>query len=178
VSFLSKPLTKGRNDSTWARGQTWAIFGFSTAYQFTQDPRFLDTAERCADFYIERTPTHGIPPNDWEEPNPHEKYESSAVAVAAAGLLELAKITNQAAKATYYRRYALTILDSLLDPEFLANETPGWEGILKHGIYHEGKKLGIDESVMWGDYYFLSALDKAVEATGAPDISSENQKPS
>ena len=38
----------------------------------------------------------------------------------------------------------------------------GWEGILKHGIYHERKKLGVDESVMWGEYFFLSALDKAL----------------
>ena len=56
----------------------------------------------------------------------------------------------------------MAILDTLLGPEFLANETSGWEGILKHGIYHEGKKLGVDESVMWGEYFFLSALDKAL----------------
>jgi unsaturated chondroitin disaccharide hydrolase len=49
-----------------------------------------------------------------------------------------------------------------VDPEFLANETPGWEGILKHGIYHERKGLGVDESVMWGEYFFLAALDKAL----------------
>ena len=69
--FLKQTTQQGwRNDSSWARGQTWAIYGFTTAYQFTQDARFLDTAQRCADFYIERTPPHGVPPNDWEEPNP------------------------------------------------------------------------------------------------------------
>ena len=161
--FLKQTTHQGwRNDSSWARGQTWAIYGFTTAYQFTNDERFLDTAQRCADFYIDRTPSHGVPPNDWEEPNPTEKYESSAAAVAAAGLLELAKTTTDGARATRYRDYAFAILDTLLGPEFLANATPGWEGILKHGIYHEGKKLGINESVMWGEYYFLSALDKAI----------------
>ena len=161
--FLKQTTHQGwRNDSSWARGQTWAIYGFTTAYQFTNDERFLDTAQRCADFYIDRTPSHGVPPNDWEEPNPTEKYESSAAAVAAAGLLELAKTTPDGARATQYRDYAFTILDTLLGPEFLAIGTPGWEGILKHGIYHEGKKLGINESVMWGEYYFLSALDKAI----------------
>ena len=59
-------------------------------------------------------------------------------------------------------RNAFVILNTLLNPEFLANETPGWEGILRHGIYHERKKLGVDESVMWGEYFFLSALDKAL----------------
>jgi unsaturated chondroitin disaccharide hydrolase len=172
--FLRQTTHQGwRNDSSWARGQTWAIYGFTTAYQFTQDPRFLDTAQRCADFYIKRTPAHGVPPNDWEEPNPTEKYESSAAAVAAAGLLELAKATDQA-KADRYREYAFTILDTLLGPEFLANETPGWEGILKHGIYHERKKLGINESVMWGEYFFLSALDKALESITSANPSSKN----
>ena len=114
-----------------------------------------------------------MPPNDWEEPNPTEKYESSAAAVAAAGLLELAKATDHA-KANRYREYAFTILDTLLGPEFLANETPGWEGILKHGIYHERKKLGINESVMWGEYFFLSALDKALESIASANPSSKN----
>jgi len=161
--FLKQTTHQGwRNDSSWARGQTWAIYGFTTAYQFTQDPRFLDTAQRCADFYIDRTPAHGVPPNDWEEPNPPQPYESSAAAVAAAGLLELSQAVTERSKAEYYRNYAFVILNTLLGPEFLAYETPGWEGILKHGIYHEGKKLGVDESVMWGEYFFLSALDKAL----------------
>jgi unsaturated chondroitin disaccharide hydrolase len=164
--FLKQTTHQGwRNDSSWARGQTWALFGFTTAYQFTKDERFLDTAQRCADFYIDRTPSHGVPPNDWEEPDPTEKYESSAAAIAAAGLLELANATIDPAKSSHYNKYALTILESLLDPEFLANETPGWEGILKHGIYHERKKLGLNESVMWGEYFFLMALDKALADT-------------
>ncbi len=54
------------------------------------------------------------------------------------------------------------ILDTLTGSEFLAIETPGWEGILKHGIYHQRKGLGVDESVMWGDYFFLEALSKAM----------------
>jgi unsaturated chondroitin disaccharide hydrolase len=139
-------------------GHLWFHDGLS----IYQDGRFLDTAQRCADFYIERTPSHGVPPNDWEEPNPSQRYESSAAAIAAAGLLELSQTITGPSKADRYREYAFLILDKLLSPEFLANETPGWEGILKHGIYHERKKLGVGESVMWGEYFFLSALDKAL----------------
>jgi len=89
-------------------------------------------------------------------------YESSAAAVAAAGLLELSLAVSEPSKAEYYRKYAFVILNTLLGPQFLANNTPGWEGILKHGICHERKRLGVDESVMWGEYFFLSALDKAL----------------
>ena len=86
--FLRQTTHQGwRDDSSWARGQTWALYGFGTAYWLSGDERFLDTAQRCADFYIERTPPHGVPPNDWEEPSPRRPYESSAAAIAASGLL-------------------------------------------------------------------------------------------
>lgn len=160
--FLRQTTHQGyRHDSSWARGLTWALYGFGTAYQFTRDVRFLQTAEACANFYIERTPAHGVPPNDWDEPNPAWPYESSAAAIAASGMLNLALLTGDAARARLYRDYALTILDTLTEPEFLAMDTPGWEGILKHACYHQRKGLGVDESVMWGDYFFLEALSKA-----------------
>ena len=53
---------------------------------------------------------------------------------------------------------AFTILDTLLQASFLAVETANWEGILKQGMYHQRKGLGVNESVMWGDYFFLEAL--------------------
>jgi len=161
--FLRQTTHQGyRGDSSWARGLTWALYGFGTAYTFTRDARFLQTAEACANFYIERTPPNGIPPNDWDEPNPALPYESSAAAIAASGLLNLAQLTGDVARARWYRAYAHTILDTLTEPEFLAIETPGWEGILKHACYHQRKGLGVDESVMWGDYFFLEALSKVL----------------
>ncbi|MBN1283876.1 MAG: glycoside hydrolase family 88 protein [Anaerolineae bacterium] len=162
--FLRQSTHQGwRGDSSWARGLAWALYGFGTAYRFTGDPRFLRTAEICALYYIENTPAHGVPPNDWTEPDPKLPYESSAAAIAASGLFNLARLTGAPAQAWLYRDYALQIVDTLTGPEFLANETPGWEGILKHGMYHQKKGLGVDESVMWGDYFFLEALSKAVK---------------
>jgi unsaturated chondroitin disaccharide hydrolase len=78
-------------------------------------------------------------------------------------LFDLAKLTGDPLHASFYRDYAQRILDTLTGPEFLANDTPGWEGILKHGTYHQRKGLGVDESIMWGDYFFLEALSKAGE---------------
>ena len=157
-----------RDDSSWARGQAWALYGFGTAYRFTGDERFLDTARRCADFFIARTSSGGVPPNDWEEPRPRKPFESSAAAIAASGLLQLAALTQDPRQSTGYESYARTILATLLSPEFLAVETPNWEGILKHGSYHERLDLGVDESVMWGEYFFVESLDKLL---GAPALS-------
>ena len=117
--FLRQTTHQGwRNDSSWARGQTWALYGFTTAYQFTQDARFLDTAQRCADFYIERTPAMGCLLTTGKSPT-RQKYESSAAAVAAAGLLELAKATEHAAKADRYREYAFTSTTPCSNRSFL-----------------------------------------------------------
>jgi len=161
--FIGQSTQQGwRSDSCWARGLAWAIYGFTTVFNFTSDERFLHTAEACADYYLSHAPTNGIPPNDFDEPNPMHLYESSAAAIAASGLLDLAGSGSTDKKRREYRKMALTILDTLTTHEFTASHTPGWEGILKHGMYHQRKGLGVNESVMWGDYFFLEALDKVL----------------
>jgi len=91
--FLRQSTQQGwRSDSSWARGLAWALYGYGTAYRFSGDTRFLQTAEQCAQFYMERTPANGVPPNDWDEPFPAFPYESSAAAIAAGGFLNLAEL--------------------------------------------------------------------------------------
>jgi unsaturated chondroitin disaccharide hydrolase len=166
--FLHQSTHQGwRGDSAWARGQAWALYGFGTAYQLTGDGRYLRTAQQCADFYIEKTSFEedapfgpGIPPNDWD--GHQDRVESSAAAIAASGMLNLSQMVQDPVYARRYRQAALIILDTLTGPEYLAHETPGWEGILKHGMYHLNKGLGVDESVMWGEHFFVEALDKAL----------------
>jgi len=168
--FLRQTTHQGwRGDSSWARGLTWALYGFGTAYEMTGDYRYLETARLCADFYLEYTSFEqdapggpGVPPNDYDDPRQPVLYESSAAAIAASGLLSLGKVVQDPTDASRYRAAALTILDTLTGPEYLANKSPGWEGILKHGIYHQKRGLGVDESVMWGEYFFVEAVDKAL----------------
>ena len=77
-------------------------------------------------------------------------------------MLNLAHIVQDPVYAARYRRAALIILDTLTGRDYLADQTPGWEGILKHGMYHLNKGLGVDESVMWGEHFFVEALEKAL----------------
>ena len=161
--FIRQSTHQGwRDDSSWARGLAWSLYGFGTAYSFTGDARFLQTAQNNAAFYIERTPSHGVPPNDWEENNPKNPHESSAAAITASGLFNLSRLVGDPTLARYYEEYALQIMDTLTTPTFLAIDTPGWEGVLKQGMYHERKGLGVNESVMWGDYFFLEAVSKVL----------------
>lgn len=167
--FLRQSTHQGwRGDSAWARGQAWALYGFTTVYGLTGDLRYLHTARMCADFYLERTSFAadapfgpGVPPNDWDEPG--SPVESSAAAIAASGLFDLAACLPDPQAAQHYRAAALAILSTLTGPAYLANTPPGWEGILLHGTYHLRKGLGVDESVMWGEYFFVEALAKALE---------------
>lgn len=179
--FLRQSTQQGwSDDGSWARGQGWAIHGFGTAYRFTGDRRFLQTARACGDFYMERTGDRLLPPNDWEQQDPELEYETSAAAIAVGGFWQLACLVEDGTAARCYADYAVRLLLRLCERDILAADDPAWEGILKHGIYHEGKHLGVDESVMWGDYWFLDALDTilgSADQTVADRSSSSGRPP-
>src|SRR5436190_8305116 len=164
--FLREDTHQGLGpDSAWARGLAWSIYGYSKCYALTGNEVFLDVAERNARYWIDHLPADGVPfwdfHADTSAPPPWgAQKESSAGAIAASGLLDLSRQAKFADSREQYERTALQMLDALVIPEYLADATPGWEGILKHGVYHTKKNLGVDESVMWGEYFFVEALTK------------------
>lgn len=152
-----------RGDSCWSRGLAWALYGFATCYKLAGNLADLRTSQMCADFYLRHSPADDIPPWDYDAPLPsRNQVDSSAGAIAAAGLFELADVTPDAIHRNHYRQTALRILSTLSGPAYLGTAPEGWEGILKHGVYHYHKNLGVDESVMWGEYFFVDALDRAL----------------
>jgi len=165
-AYLRQATHQGlRADSTWARGLAWSLYGFGTVFTYTGGAADLSVAQRNADCFIARSTGDLIPPWDFEVPDgPDRIVDSSAAAIAASGLWNLASLTSprDPERARQYRNAALTILHSLCDDRYLAWSTPGWEGVVKHGVYHFHKKLGVDESVMWGDFFFLEAVDKVL----------------
>jgi len=174
--FLRQTTHQGlRGDSAWARGLAWSLYGFSSCYALTGNPEFFAVAERNARYWIDHLPADKVCYWDFDadlsQPPPWGRQkESSAAAIAASGLLDLARQTTDAARANEYQQTALAMLDALVDPEYLAIiNTPSWEGILKHGVYHTAKNLGVDESVMWGEYFFVEALTKVVGHRGQGD---------
>jgi unsaturated chondroitin disaccharide hydrolase len=165
--FLHQSTQQGyRGDSCWSRGLAWSLYGFSTCYEYSRDPRFLETAEACADYYITHTPSDGVAPWDFQAPPDSRKLpDTSAAAIAAAGLFRLCRLISDPIKGHFYWTTAMRILRTLCESH-LGASTPGWEGILKGGIYHIHKNLGVDESVMWGEYFFVEALDSALRQLG------------
>lgn len=161
--FLRQTTQQGyRGDSCWSRGLTWALYGFAACYEYSRDLRFLETAERCADYYVSHTPSDGVPPWDFlAPPDRRNLLDSSAAAIAASGLLRLHRLVQDPVKGQFYFSTALLILRTLCQ-KHLAKSDKRWEGILKGGVYHVHKELGVDESVMWGEYFFVEALENAL----------------
>lgn len=181
--------------STWTRGLSWAILGFGEELEYMAElpddelnlfggrigieTMLLTAAKATSDFYIQNTPTDGIPYWDTGAPdlnkigdylnnpaNPYNEFEpvdSSAAAIAAQGLLRLGHYLEDSDEelALRYRQAGFTILDTLLEEPYLSIDRKH-HGILLHAVYHrpnnwdyipEGSKIPNSESVMWGDYH-------------------------
>jgi unsaturated chondroitin disaccharide hydrolase len=165
-AFLRESTQQGlRPNSCWSRGLCWALYGFGTAYEHACDPSFLETAERCADYYLRHVQESWVPYWDFHvAAGPDRLWDSSAAAIAASGLWNLSALTLSREKAHQYRNASFKILVSLTSAQFLARGQEGQEGILLHGVYHYHKRLGVDESVMWGEHFLMEALQKALNA--------------
>ncbi|MBN2023492.1 MAG: glycoside hydrolase family 88 protein [Pirellulales bacterium] len=166
--FLRQSTHQGLSaESTWARGLAWSMYGFTQVYELTGMDEFLKVAQRNAEYWLAHLPEDKVPYWDFNadlsQPPPWGAMkDSSAGAIAASALLDLARQAESPDNSVVYHNAALATLDALLDPKYLAVDTPGWEGVLKHGVYHTKRDLGVDESVIWGDFFFVEALTKVI----------------
>ncbi|MFW6155572.1 MAG: glucuronylhydrolase [Planctomycetota bacterium] len=145
------------DESTWSRGQAWGLYGFTMTYRYADDPRFLATARLMADWYIDHLPADSVPYWDFDAPaSPATPRDSSAAAIAASGLLELAEYVDGADRIRYIDS-AEAALASLAGPNYLAAGTNN-QAILQHGTYNYNGDVGVDAGLTWGDAYFLEAL--------------------
>jgi unsaturated chondroitin disaccharide hydrolase len=156
----SKTTAQGYNaESTWARGQAWAIYGFTMAYRYTGDTRLLNAARLVADYWMSHLPPDDVPYWDFEAPNlTTQPHDSSAAAIATSGLLDFAQIDPDAGRRATYLAQAQATLNSLASVAYLAQGT-STPSLLRHGA--QGKGGQMDVGLIYGDYYFLEALIRA-----------------
>jgi unsaturated chondroitin disaccharide hydrolase len=103
-----------------------------------------------------------VPPWDFNAPAESRKLvDTSAAAIAASGLLRLSRMLADPVKGHFYWSTGIKILRTLCE-RYTAIADNGWEGILKGGVYHIHKNLGVNESVMWGEHFFVEALEHAL----------------
>jgi len=154
----SKNTHQGYSDaSSWARGQAWAVYGFTMTYRYTKDKAYLKQAEATAQFFIhhKNMPEDGIPYWDFDAPNIPDTYrDASAAAIMASALIELYSIT----KKDIYLNYSDKVVQSLSSDQYLLSDRVNGPFILDHCTGDWSKKLELDEPIIYGDYYFLEAL--------------------
>jgi len=156
---LVKNTHQGYADSSaWSRGQAWGVYGFTMTYRFTHDKRFLETAQRLADYFLANLPADQVPYWDFDAPGiPNEPRDASAAAIAASGLLELSTFMKDDGLREKYFGSAVKILSSLTAPPYLAADVK-IAGILNHSVTSKPANSEVDVDLIYGDYYLLEAL--------------------
>ncbi len=153
---LKKETHQGfADDSMWARGQAWAIYGFTMMYRETGDPRYLAQAEKAAAVFLSRLPADGVPRWDFDAPDDKPYKDASAAAVASSAFLELYERTGKAV----YLEQADETLAELSTDRYLAKGAD-YQCLLLHSVGNLNKNSEVDVNINYADYYFLEALSR------------------
>ncbi len=149
---------QGYSDSSmWARGQSWAIYGYTMMYRETKDKKFLDFAQKVTDVYLKNLPDDLIPYWDFNDPTiPNAPKDASAACVVASALLELSTLVQNKIKAGEYRNNAEKMLAILSSEKYQSRNTNN--AFLLHNTGHKPNGGEIDASIIYADYYYIEAL--------------------
>jgi unsaturated chondroitin disaccharide hydrolase len=158
---IKKVTNQGYADETaWARGQAWGLYGFTVMYRETKDEAYLEQAERIAKFILshKNLPEDKVPYWDFNAPKlPNEPRDASAAAIIASGLYELA---NYSENRKDYLEVADTILKSLSSKEYLNEKGTEYGFLLAHSTGNWPINSEIDKPIVYADYYYLEALNR------------------
>lgn len=155
--FIKGITHQGYNDnSMWARGQGWSIYGFTVCYRETHNKKYLDFAQKVADAYLKRLPLDEVPYWDFDAPQiPNAPRDASAACVVASALLEMSTYL-EGDSGLKYKNDAVKMLKKLSTPAYLSGQSnPSY---LLHSTGHWPNNSEIDASIIYADYYYIEAL--------------------
>lgn len=139
------------DDSAWARGQAWGLYGYTMMYRMTSEQRYLEQAVKIADYLIPRLPEDAIP--NWDFDSDRMLKDSSAGAIMASALIELYGFTQN----KEYLKTAEHQLRSLSSEAYLAQLGENGNFVLMHGVGNLPGNVELDVPLSYGDYYFVEA---------------------
>ena len=146
------------DNSCWARGQAWGIYGNALSYRYTKDKETIEKARGLSYYFLNRLGDDLVSYWDLIFTEGNEERDSSASAIAACGLLELASFLPLAdADRRIFENAAIHITASLAS-SYTTKNLKESTGLLLHGVYSKPGKNGVDECTIWGDYFYLEAL--------------------
>ena len=155
--FVKGVTHQGYDDnSMWARGQAWAIYGYTVVYRETKEPRFLDFVQKVADVYLEHLPDDYVPYWDFNDPAiPYAPRDASAACVVASALLELSGYVSLE-KGQEYKKAAVCMLESLSSDKYRSGKSQ--PAFLLHSTGNYPSHSEIDAAIIYADYYYIEAL--------------------
>ena len=166
-SIQQKKTAQGAADeSAWARGQAWGLYGYTATYRDTGNPLYLEQAQKIADFMLNHPnmPADKIPYWDFNAPGiPNALRDASAAAIMASALLELSQLVSDKKLSETYVATAETVIKNLSSDTYTA--APGTNGgfLLKHGVGHNPNGTEVDVPLTYADYYYIEALKRYKE---------------
>lgn len=146
------------HESAWSRGQAWGLYGYTMVYRETNDPKFLQQAEKIANYILNHPnlPANKIPFWDFDAPDiPKEPLDASAAAITASALYELSTFSDKGAE---YLETANQIIKTLSSPEFLSKVGTNNGFLLKHNTGSKPANSEVDVPIIYADYYYLESL--------------------
>jgi hypothetical protein len=149
------------DDSAWARGQAWGLYGYTMMARKSGEPAYLSQAENIAKMLLKRLPKDGIPYWDFDAPDiPDALRDASAGAIMASAFIDLARQTADSRLAKQCRKMAEEQLRTLASPEYLAPVGENCHFLLRHSVGFLPGNSEVDVPLTYADYYFLEALLK------------------
>ena len=154
---IRKETHQGYSDeSAWARGQAWGLYGFTMTYRETDDPKYLKVAENIADYTLANLPDDMVPYWDYNAPDiPDAKRDVSAATITASALYELQGYSD---KGDVYLEAANEIMESLTSEKYRAVDGSNAGFLLKHSVGNMPGGDEVDVAINYADYYYLEAL--------------------
>ena len=146
------------DDSAWARGQAWGIYGSIITYAYKNDADAIEACKKMLNYYLNRLPEDYVPFWDLIFKNGDEPRDSSSAAIAVCGILELLKfLPDSDPDKKLYETSAKLIMESLYE-NYRTEPVKESNGLLLHAVYNRRSGSGVDECNLWGDYFYMEAL--------------------
>lgn len=146
-------------DSSWSRGQAWALYGMANTYRYTGETRYLQAARKVADYFLNALSKDNIPYWDFRaDSSTDEPKDTSAASCAASGLIEICRLLP-GNEGQVYMDAAKKILDALTQGYFTGDQ-PEYEGILLGGTENKPVGRNVNVSLIYGDYFYVEAIAK------------------
>lgn len=152
------------DDSTWARGQAWGMYGPLLTYIYQKDQAGLDTFKSAASYFLAHLPKDYIAFWDLSfSDGDYEPRDSSSASIALCAMLEGIKhMEDDDPMKAVCREACVNIMSSLID-SYTTKDIPEANGLLLHGTYNKPGNQGVDEMTIWGDYFYMEALHRMLD---------------